>query len=172
MGKSEPDHVDRLRAQWREARPDLDTSPVEIFGRIHRLSRLIAPGIEAALARHGLDRGEFDVLATLRRHGPPFRLTPTDLYAALLVASGSLTHRLGRLERAGFVRRVPAEHDGRVLAAELTEKGRRAVEAAYRDDLAFEARLLEGFGAGSRAELAAGLRALMKNVEAALELKR
>lgn len=139
-----PDHVDRLRAQWRVQEPDLDTSPVEIFGRIYRISRLIAPGIEEALGRHGLDRGEFDVLATLRRQGPPFRLTPTELYAALLIASGSLTHRLGRLEKAGLIRRVPSERDGRSLSAELTEAGQAAVMAAYRDDMAFEASLLEG----------------------------
>jgi DNA-binding MarR family transcriptional regulator len=163
-----PDHVDRLRARWRAEQPDLDTSPVEIFGRIHRISSLITPGIEEALCRHGLDRGEFDVLATLRRQGPPYRLTPTELYAALLVASGSLTHRLGRLEKAGLVRRVPSEHDGRSLSAELTEAGSAVVIAAYRDDMAFEASLLEGLRPEAREELADALRRLMSLVEGAL----
>lgn len=166
-----PDHVDRLRAQWRVQEPDLDTSPVEIFGRIYRISRLIAPGIEEALGRHGLDRGEFDVLATLRRQGPPFRLTPTELYAALLIASGSLTHRLGRLEKAGLIRRVPSERDGRSLSAELTEAGQAAVMAAYRDDMAFEASLLEGLEPKARDELSGALRHLMSVVEKAVERK-
>lgn len=163
-----PDQVDRLRAQWRVEKPDLDTSPVEIFGRIYRISRLITPGIEEALGRHGLDRGEFDVLATLRRQGPPFRLTPTELYAALLIASGSLTHRLGRLERAGLIRRVPSDRDGRSLSAELTEPGHAAVLAAYRDDMAFEASLLEGLEPEARDELTEALRRLMSVVETAL----
>mgnify|MGYP001270359347 CR=1 FL=1 len=167
---TQPDHVDRLRDQWRAESPDLDTSPVEIFGRIYRISRLITPGIEAALGRHGLDRGEFDVLATLRRQGAPFRLTPTELYAALLIASGSLTHRLSRLEKAGLIRRVPSEHDGRSLSAELTSAGRAAVMAAYRDDMAFEAGLIEGLEPQVRGEIAGALRHLMAVVEAALQV--
>lgn len=162
------DQIDRLRAQWRVERPDLDTSPVEIFGRIYRISRLIAPGIEAALRKHGLDRGEFDVLATLRRQGPPYRLTPTDLYASLLIASGSLTHRLGRLERAELICRVPSERDGRSLSAELTAKGRATVEAAYSEDMAFEAGLLGGLDPQAKREMASMLRQLMQEVEHSL----
>lgn len=167
-----PDHVDRLRTQWRREKPDLDTSPVEIFGRIYRISRLVTPGIETALGRHGLDRGEFDVLATLCRQGPPYRLTPTELYAALLIASGSLTHRLGRLESAGLIRRLPSEHDGRSLSAELTEAGRSVVLTAYHDDMAFEASLLEGLRPEARDELASALRHLMALVESALERRQ
>lgn len=168
MTNPAPDHVDRLRAQWRIEQPDLDTSPVDIFGRIYRISRLIAPGIEAALGRHGLDRGEFDVLATLARQGPPYRLLPTDLYGALLIASGSLTHRLGRLAKAGLIRRIPSDDDGRRLAAELTEKGLGVVHAAYRDDMAFEAQLLATLQPSERQEAAALLRRLMETVEQSL----
>lgn len=163
------DQIDRLCAQWRTELPDLDTSPVQIIGRIYLMSRLIAPGIEDALQRHGLDRGEFDVLATLRRQGSPYRLTPTEFYGALLIASGSLTHRLGRLEKAGLIRRVPSEHDGRSLSAELTDLGRTTVEAAYREDLAFEARLLNGMSKRSQREIAEMLKLLIRHAEAALE---
>ena len=163
------DHIDRMRAQWRKELPDLDTSPVEVFGRIYRISRMIAPGIENALGRYGLDRGEFDVMATLRRHGAPYRLTPTELYRALLIASGSLTHRLGRLEKAGLVRRVPSDNDGRSLSAELTDKGVETVEAAYRDDLAFEAELVAGLSDEKKREIAMQLRQLMQVVEEVLK---
>lgn len=162
------DHIDRLCAQWRQELAELDTSPVQIFGRIYRISRLIAPGIEEAMRRHGLDRGEFDVLATLRRQGPPYRLTPTELYCGLLIASGSLTHRLGRLEKAGFVSRVPSERDGRSLSAELTKKGRATVEAAYREDLAFEARLLKGMSKKSQQAMAETLKRLLQTLEETL----
>jgi hypothetical protein len=40
------------------------------------------------LARHGLDSGEFYVLAALRRAGPPYALRPTELFRALMVSSG------------------------------------------------------------------------------------
>ena len=78
-GRPSEDHVDRLRRQWTLELPDLDTEPMAILGRAFRLSNLVRPSIEATFADFGLDRGEFDVIATLRRSGPPYRLTPTDM---------------------------------------------------------------------------------------------
>lgn len=162
------DHVDRLRTQWAAELPDLDTSPMAILGRIYRLSRLVSPSIEALFAEHGLDRGEFDVIATLRRSGKPYRLTPTDLYTSLMIASGSLTHRLGRLEKAGLIARRPSEEDGRSLAVELTAKGKRVAEEAFRADMANEKTFLTGIDRTEREQLAALLRKLCIAVEAAV----
>ncbi|WP_440409739.1 MarR family winged helix-turn-helix transcriptional regulator [Neorhizobium petrolearium] len=164
------DHVDRLKAQWARELPDLDTSPMEILGRIYRLSRLVTPTIEATFASHGLDRGEFDVVGTLRRTGPPYRLTPTELYRSLMIASGSLTHRLGRLEKAGLIRRVPSENDGRSLAVQLTEQGIYRAEAAFRQDMANEADVIAAFDPEKRRQLAALLRELNLAVEARLAM--
>lgn len=99
------DHVDRLRGQWARELPDIDTEPMGILGRASRLTNLFRPSLEATFARFGLDRGEFDVIATLRRSGPPCRLTPTQIYTSLMISSGGLTHRLDRLEKAGLIRR-------------------------------------------------------------------
>lgn len=159
------DHVDRLRAQWAAELPDLDTSPMAVLGRIYRLSRLVSPSIEALFAEHGLDRGEFDVVATLRRAGKPYRLTPTDLYTSLMIASGSLTHRLGRLEKAGLIARRPSEADGRSLAVELTAKGKRVAEEAFRADMANEKTFLAGIDRAEREQLAMLLRKLTLAVE-------
>ncbi|MCC2608984.1 MarR family transcriptional regulator [Neorhizobium sp. Rsf11] len=164
------DHVDRLKAQWARELPDLDTSPMEILGRIYRLSRLVTPTIEATFASHGLDRGEFDVVGTLRRSGPPYRLTPTELYRSLMIASGSLTHRLGRLEKAGLIRRVPSENDGRSLAVQLTEEGIYRAEAAFRRDMANEADAIASFDPEKKRQLAALLRELNLAVEARLAM--
>jgi DNA-binding MarR family transcriptional regulator len=165
MAEAEEDHVDRLRAQWARELPDLDTTPMAVLGRIYRLSRLVATSIEATFAEYGLDRGEFDVLATLRRSGPPYRLTPTDLYSALMIASGSLTHRLGRLEKAGHVARRPSAADGRVLAVELTRKGARVVEQAFRADMASEMTFLADVDPTILQRLASLLRTLARAVE-------
>jgi len=162
------DHIDRARAQWTKELPDLDTEPMEILGRIYRLSRLMTPSIEEIFASFGLDRGEFDVVATLRRSGPPYRLTPTELYRSLMVASGSLTHRLGRLEKAGLIRRVPSEHDGRSLAVQLTEEGIRRAEAAFRRDMANEADAIASFNREKKRQISALLRELNLTVEAYL----
>lgn len=155
-----PDHVDRLMGQWTRELPDLDTSPMAILGRIYRLSHLVRPGIEATFAAFDLDRGAFDVIATLRRAGPPYRLTPTALYTSLMISSGGLSHRLDRLERAGLITRERSPEDGRSILVGLTEEGRRRAEAAFRADMANEAALLAGMDAERRDALAALLREL------------
>jgi len=160
------DHVDRLRAQWARELPDLDTTPMAILGRVWRLSNLVRPSIEATFAGFGLDRGEFDVISTLRRAGPPYRLSPTALYTALMISSGGLTHRLDRLEKAGLVAREPAPHDGRSLLVVLTEEGRARAEAAFRADMASEARFLDALDEAERDALAGLLRNLAAAVEA------
>src|SRR2546421_3769473 len=86
------DGIGRVRADWAIQRPDLDTSPMEVIGRILRAEHLAGARIRRVLRAEGLDRGGFDVLATLRRSGPPFRLTPTRLYQELVLTSGAITH--------------------------------------------------------------------------------
>lgn len=160
------DHIDRLRAQWARELPDLDTHPMAVLGRIYRISNLVRPGIEATFARFGLDRGEFDVIATLRRSGPPYRLTPTALYTSLMISSGGLTHRLGRLEKAGLVAREPSPEDGRSLIVALTAKGRDMAEQAFREDMAGEADVISGMDAQERQTLALLLKKLTLAIDA------
>src|SRR3569832_719107 len=158
MRDDAPDHVDELRQQWARELPDLDTSPMTTLGRVYRLAQLVAPAI-------GRERGEFDVSGTLRRSGPPYCLTPTELYRSLMIASGSLTHRLARLEKMRLVYRRRNENDGRSLVVELTRKGQQLAEQAFRGDMELEAALLEDLDAASRTRFAADL----KRVTAALE---
>jgi DNA-binding MarR family transcriptional regulator len=155
------DHVDHLLAQWATERPDLDTRPVAVVARIGRAARYLDAGVEAELRRHGLTREGFDVLATLRRAGPPYRLSPTALYRSLMRTSSAMTHRLGILEDAGLVRRVPHPDDGRGLDVELTAAGADAVDAVLERHLANEDRLLEPLDDAQRAALADLLRVLL-----------
>lgn len=160
------DHVDRLRGQWARELPDLDTEPMAILGRAFRLSKLVGPSIEALFARHGIDRGEFDVISTLRRSGPPYRLTPTDMYASLMISSGGLTHRLIRLEKAGLVRREKSPADGRSVLVALTDEGKDLAERAFRSDMANEREFLHHLDGEERDRLAALLRKLVAGIEA------
>ncbi|MBY8916087.1 MarR family transcriptional regulator [Nitratireductor rhodophyticola] len=162
--KTGEDHVDRLRAQWARELPDLDTSPMSILGRIYRLSMLVRPGIEETFAAFDLDRGEFDVIATLRRAGPPYRLTPTELYKSLMITSGGLTHRLKRLEKAGLVERIPSPEDGRSMIVGLTGTGIKRAEEAFRADMESELALFASMPAARRELLAELLRELTQNV--------
>ena len=102
-----PDRIERARAQWADEEPGLDTSPMEVIGRILRAAHLADAQIRRVLRQEGLDRSGFDVLATLRRTGPPYQLTPTALYQELVLTSGAMTHRVDALARAGLVERVP-----------------------------------------------------------------
>jgi DNA-binding MarR family transcriptional regulator len=92
------DHVDRVVEQWAHERPDLDASPIRIIGRISRLSRAIDHQLKTVFDVHGLEAWEYDVLATLRRSGPPFELTAGQLLAALMITSGAVTNRIDRME--------------------------------------------------------------------------
>ena len=159
------DHIDRLRQQWTRELPDLDTEPMAILGRAYRLSNLVRSGIEATFAAFGLDRGEFDVVSTLRRSGPPYRLTPTELYTSLMISSGGLTHKLDRLERAGLIRREKSPQDGRSVLVALTEAGMVRAEAAFRTDMANEAAPLEALDKRERELLAGLLRKLIVGIE-------
>jgi DNA-binding MarR family transcriptional regulator len=159
------DHIDRLRAQWELELPDLDTRPMSVLGRVYRLSNLVRSSIEETFAQFALDRGEFDVLSTLLRSGAPYRLIPTQLYRSLMISSGGLTHRLGRLERAGLITRIPDAQDGRSLAVELTAHGHDITEAAFRADMASEAQFLAGLTSVELETLAALLRKLHLTVE-------
>ena len=86
---SEPhDAVDRITEQWRRERPDLDSSPMEVLGRITRIAALAERELETVFGRFALAGGDFDVLATLRRSEPPHRLTPGELSRSTMVTTG------------------------------------------------------------------------------------
>jgi DNA-binding MarR family transcriptional regulator len=153
-------------AQWAAVRPDLDTAPVGIIARLGRASAYIDAGINARLAEFGLTREAWDVLASLRRSGPPHRLSPTELYVALMRSSGAMTHRLAGLERAGLVRRVADPNDGRSVLVELTRKGLELVDRVAPEHLATERALLAGLSDQERRTLAALLRKLLREYEA------
>src|SRR4051795_10170784 len=123
------DSVDEILDQWRRERPDLDPAPIGVVGRISRLAREIEQRLEAVYREHGLEGGWHDVLATLRRSGPPFRMRPTDLTAAVMLTSSGTTKRLDKLEQAGLIAREPDPQDRRGTLIALTDKGRKAIDA-------------------------------------------
>lgn len=139
----------------------MDVTAMEVIGRLNELSALIGRDhLEPLFAGFGLQRGEFDVLATLRRAGAPFTLTPTELYEATMMTSGGMTARLDRLEKRGLIARRPNPGDRRGTLVSLTEDGRALVEAALRPHAANETRLLAALDPGEQAQLNQLLRKL------------
>ena len=161
----ERDHIDKLRKQWSTIRPDVDTAPMGVVGRINRLALLFSDPITKLMAKLGLERGEFDVLAALRRAGEPHELSPTQLYRSLLLSSGGLTNRLKRLAAKGMIERRPDPTDGRSDLARLTRAGRDAVDTAFDADMALEADLIARLDGDRLGELDELLRALCRAVE-------
>lgn len=148
------DHVAAVVEQWRAERPELDTSPILVIGRIHRIAAALTPELVEVYGRHGLGEGDFDVLATLRRQGVPYALTPGELGERTMVSSGAVTKRVDRLEAKGLVERRPSVTDRRSRTVVLTLEGRRVIDAAVDDHVVNEARLLAGLDPAERAELA------------------
>ena len=70
-----------------------------LIGRLRRCSILLAPRLDEVFAAYDLSNGAFDVLATLRRAGAPYILTPTELFASLMVTSGTMTTRLQKVQK-------------------------------------------------------------------------
>ena len=124
------DVVDRIITKWREARPELDPSPLEVVGRVIVLAQHLERSVETALEKHDLSLGQFDILATLRRHGKKGGLTPTQLLESVALSSGGMTARLDALADAGLISRKPSPDDRRMVVIHLTSKGRRVIENA------------------------------------------
>ena len=155
------DDVDRIVEQWNRERPELQTEAMAVFGRIYRIARHVGDKQEIVYAQFGINRGDFDVLATLRRAGPPYRLSPKALTLSLMLTSGGMTGRLDRLESRGLVTRSPDPADRRGLAVTLTDAGRTLVDRAVVAGLDAQRKVLERLPAADRAVLSRLLRELL-----------
>ncbi|HST49067.1 MarR family winged helix-turn-helix transcriptional regulator [Jatrophihabitans sp.] len=155
------DEVDAIAAAWLAERPDLDVEPLHVLSRISRLAQLLDAQRAQAFAKHDLAGHEFDVLAALRRSGPPYEQTPGQLIEATHVTSGTMTNRLDRLAERTLIVRRPHPDDGRQSLVRLTTLGKRRVDAALAELLASERALLAGLSPAQRRSLAAGLRRLL-----------
>lgn len=159
------DHVDKIRAQWNRERPDLDVEPMALLGRLARLRTHLAREVEKTLAAHGLNSASFDVLATLRRSGAPYRLSPGDLIATTMVSSGTMTNRLDQLEKAGFIERLHNPEDRRGVIIALTPAGLSLVDETVTSHVENQHRLVGGLTGEERNVLDGLLRKFLANFE-------
>ncbi|MBG0508060.1 MarR family transcriptional regulator [Agrobacterium sp. MOPV5] len=165
MSKEPLDHVDHILAQWRRERPDLDVGPMGLLGRLNRLTTHLGREVEAVLLKHGLSSSAFDVLATLRRSGSPYRLSPGDLLAMTMVSSGTMTNRIDQLEKAGLVERIHNPNDRRSVLILLTERGFAIVEEAAGAHVENQHRLVAGLSEEERVTLNRLLKRFLRDFE-------
>lgn len=162
--ETHPDRAAEIVDQWRRERPDLDTTPFLVIGRLHRVAAALTTELVRVYAEYGLGEGEFDVLATLRRQGGDHSLTPSDLSEQTVVTSGAVTKRVDRLEALGLVERRPSGTDGRSRLVALTSKGRALIDDAFTAHMANEERLLAVLSPTERADLERGLLTLARSL--------
>lgn len=158
--RSHEDHVAAVLEQWARERPDVDVSPMAVIGRLSRVARRIEVRLGENFTARGIDAATFDVLATLRRSGAPYTLSPKDLVESSMVTSSAIAQRLNKLEADGLIERTSNQHDGRGKLVHLTDAGRAIIDNVLPDHLAVEREFLQALGSEQQNTLAALLAAL------------
>lgn len=161
-GDQPEDRVDRVIEEWRNRRPDLDFSPLEIVSRVLRAAHYLQANLDGIAAAYGLSHtGDLEVLTNLDRAGPPYERTPSELAELQLVTTGGMTVRLNRLQRAGLIERRPNPRDGRGVLVRLTPLGQRLVDDALKTVIQTQANDVGGVDASKRDLLAGLLREML-----------
>jgi DNA-binding MarR family transcriptional regulator len=160
-GPARGDSVDRMIAAWKRRDPSLDTSPLEVVGRLLLCAEHLERMLVRALKPFELSFGDFDVLNTLRRRGDEDGTQPSLLAQSSLITTGAMTARLTRLERAGLIVREADKRDGRAVKVKLTPHGDEIAERAVMAVLAADELFLEPLGSRERDAVASGLRTLL-----------
>jgi len=152
--------------QWREQRPDLDGFAMAVIGRLGELSQVISRDhLLPFFAEHGLQAGEFDLLATLRRAGEPYALMPTALYESAMISSGGMTSRIDRLEKAGLIERRKHPSDRRGILVALTPAGFELIDNMLTAHVANLQRVLAALSDEEKQQLHALTGKLLANLQ-------
>ncbi len=161
------DRAERARRQWQREIPEIaeKLSPMVLLGRLNEAAQVLARDyLVLAYAEIGLKAGEFDVLATLVRSGPPYKLTPTELYRTTMMSSGGMTARVDKLEKAGLVERCPHPDDRRALTVCLTEKGLKLIKDQMPNYIETQQRAVNGLTEEEQLHLSDLLEKLIRSV--------
>ncbi|BBL88732.1 MarR family transcriptional regulator [Vibrio rotiferianus] len=159
------DAIDRVVSQWAKEKPDLDTEPMAIMGRLMRIAKHMENHVAEVHKRYDLKMGEFDVLATLRRSGEPYRLTPSELISSMMLTSGAMTNRLDKLEKKGLIDREHSKEDRRSVTVQLTSKGFELIDALIEQHLQAQHELMGSLTSDERGQVNQALKLLLPQYE-------
>src|SRR5919109_4857248 len=85
------DIVDRHIEDWTREFPTMDVETEGLVERISKLSRYLERSLAETATAFGLTMQDWELLSALRRVGPPYRLSPTQLGSDLMLSSGAMT---------------------------------------------------------------------------------
>jgi DNA-binding MarR family transcriptional regulator len=158
------DPVDDLVAAWDRQDGNADLAAKAIVYRLVYANERYLAAQAARLKRHGLSLASYGVLAVLRRAGPPFAMTPSELVRTLALSSGGVSNVLARMQRRGLITRRPDPRDGRGVRVQLTARGRALADAATHAEATAERAAVAGLSASQRRTLDGLLRRLLAAV--------
>ncbi|WP_227428915.1 MarR family winged helix-turn-helix transcriptional regulator [Psychrobacter sp. I-STPA6b] len=157
--------VEQIIKQWQtQGFADDQITVMESIRRLKRLDVLLMRQLNRVYQEHHLNQSEFDVLAALRRAGKPYTLSPTELFASMMVTSGTMTNRLQQLEKKQLIKRLENPDDKRSLLVQLTTKGIAVIDKVVPAHIELENQLLSAM---SKEELII-INTLLKKIEANL----
>ncbi len=163
--KKDYDIIDNLVDDWKQERPELDASAMLVVGRILKLGKILEKKASIAIQNNDIVYSDLDVLATLRRSGKPFELTPKQLMKSVLITSGAMTALLKRLEKLKLIYRIPSQKDGRVISAGLTKKGEAVIDNAIEIRFKEAKDTVSIFDESEKKQLSDLLKKLLKSVD-------
>ncbi len=159
------DHVDTIVAQWKQERQELDTQAMALIGRLKRVAQCLSAGMDKTFKQFGLNNASFDVLATLRRSGTPFALSPSELMKTMMITSGTMTNRVDQLEKIQLVERISNPKDGRGYLIQLTPKGMVLINKAVTSHVETQKSLVSALSEDERQQLNNLLRQFLETFE-------
>ena len=165
LGEVLMDDIERLVAQWAKEKPELDTEPMAIMGRLLRIAKNMEMQVALLHKQYDLTLGEFDVLATLRRSGEQFWLTPSELIDSMMLTSGAMTNRLDKLISKGLIARQHNQSDRRSFPVQLTDKGFLLIEKIIEEHVQVQHSLVKGMSKAQKQQINQSLKSLMFELE-------
>ncbi|MEZ9462850.1 MarR family winged helix-turn-helix transcriptional regulator [Vibrio splendidus] len=144
------DAIDRVVEQWAKEKPELETEPMAMMGRIMRIAKYMEMQVAELHKKYDMKLGEFDVLATLRRSGKPYRLTPSELIGSMMLTSGAMTNRLDKLEAKGLISREHSKEDRRSVSVQLTKDGLILIDQMMTEHVEMQKKLVKSLSASQK----------------------
>jgi MarR family transcriptional regulator, 2-MHQ and catechol-resistance regulon repressor len=109
--------------------PKTDATGTHVWLVLWKAARAIEQNAMSSVAGLGLGLSDFAVLEALLHKGPQRVNT---IGKRILLTSGSITTAIDRLESRKLVHRTPHPEDQRARLVQLTDKGKRLIQCAFR----------------------------------------